>query len=157
MFAKFLHKENSDTKFIYEYEFKVKTLRNNFSLPMKALGVLNISDSMNGQFIDIAVKENSFLRDLELADDVGGSSEIDILIGADLYWLLVDGEVKKNDGSGFVAIRSKFGWFVSGPVPSVGSESGFTKSCVSTTHLLCVQNFSEAEAQLNEGVKTFGI
>ena len=69
--------------------------------------------------------------------------------------MLVDGEVKKNDGSGFVAIRSKFGWFVSGPVPSVGSESGFTKSCLSTTHLLCVQNFSEAEAQLNEGVKTF--
>ena len=83
--TKTLGKENSDKKFIYKYEFKVKTLRNNFSLPVKALGVLNTSDSINGQCIDIAVKENSFLRDLELADDVGGSSEIDILIDADLY------------------------------------------------------------------------
>ena len=42
---------------------------------MKALGVPNISDSINGQCIDVAVKENWFLRDLELADDGGGSDE----------------------------------------------------------------------------------
>ena len=77
------------------------------------------------------------------------------MIGADLYSLLVDGEVKKNDGSGLVAIRSKFGWLVGGSVPRVGSESGFIKSCLSATHVLYLQNFAEAEAQLNEGIKKF--
>ena len=46
------------------------------------------------------MKQNLFLRDLELADDGESSIETDILIGADLYWLLVDGEVQKNDCSG---------------------------------------------------------
>ena len=85
------------------------------------------------------------MRDLELADDDGGSGEIDILIGADLYWLLADGEVKKKYGSGLVGMTSNFSWFVSGPVSKVGSEGGFTRSCLSTTHVLCLQNFSEAE------------
>ena len=151
---KTLGKENSDKKFIEEYEFKIKTLRNNFSLFMKGFCVPNNSDSINGQCIDVAVQEDSFLRDLELADDAGGSDEIDILNSADLYWLLVDGEVKKNDGSGLVAISSKFGWLVSGLVPRVGSEGGSTKSCLSTTHVPCLQNLSKAEVQLNEEVKT---
>ena len=90
----------------------------------------------------IAVK-NSFLRNLELADDAGGSGEIDILISADLCWLLVDGEFKKIQDSGLVTIRSKFGWLVSRPVSRVGSEVGFIKRCLSTT--LCLQIFSEAE------------
>ena len=75
----------------------------------------------------------------------GGLGEIDILIGADLYWLLADGEVKKKYGSGLVGMTSNFSWFVSGPVSKVGSEGGFTRSCLSTTHVLCLQNFSEAE------------
>ena len=52
-------------------------------------------------------------------------------------------------------MTSNFSWFVSGPVSKVGSEGGFTRSCLSTTHVLCLQNFSEAEAQLNEKVKKF--
>ena len=84
---------------------------------MKTLCIRNISDSINGQYINVVVKQNSSLRDLELVDDGGGSGEIVILIGADLYLLLLDGEFKKNDGSGLVDIRSKFGWLASGPVP----------------------------------------
>ena len=44
---------------------------------------------------------------------------------------------------------------VIGPVPRVGSNGGFTKSCLSTTHVLCLQNFSGAEAQLHEEIKKF--
>ena len=49
---KTLVKKNIDKKFIYEFEFKIKTLRNNFSLFIKALCVPNISDSINGQSIE---------------------------------------------------------------------------------------------------------
>ena len=143
-----LGKENNDKKVICEYEFKIKILKNTFSLFMKTLGVPNISDSINVQCIDVAMKENLFLRDLELADDGGDSGEIDVLTGADLYWLL-------RKMTGLVAIRSKFVWLVIGPVPRVGSKGGFTKSCLSTTHVLCLQNFFEAEAQLHEEIKKF--
>lgn len=91
------------------------------------------------------------MRHLELADDAGGSGEIDILISADLCWLLVDREFKKIQDSGLVTIRSKFGWLVSRPVSRVGSEVGFIKRCLSTT--LCLQIFSEAECKLNEKVR----
>ena len=98
------------------------------------------------------------MRDLELADDGGGSIETDILIGADLYWLFVDGEVKKKRLFRFGGYQIKV-WLVgsfelvSGPVPRVNSANGFTKSYLSTTHLLCLQNVSDAEAMLSEEVK----
>ena len=82
------------------------------------------------------------MKNLELVDNSGGSSETDVLIGADLYWLLVDSEVNKKGCSELVAISLKFGWLVSGPFPRICSEDGFMKSCLSTTHVLCLQNFS---------------
>ena len=51
-----LDKINSDKKFIYKYEFKVKTLRTSFSLLLKDFCVPNINDSTNGQHIDITLK-----------------------------------------------------------------------------------------------------
>ena len=63
-------------------------------------------------------------------------------------------KVKKNNGSNLVAV--KFGsWLVSSPIPRVSSESGFTKSCLLTAHVLYLQNFSESEAQLSEEIKKF--
>ena len=44
---------------------------------------------------------------------------------------------------------------VSSPIPRVSSESGFTKSCLLTAHVLYLQNFSESEAQLSEEIKKF--
>ena len=44
---------------------------------------------------------------------------------------------------------------VSGPVPRVNSANGFTKCYLSTTHVWCLQNFSDAEAKLNGEVKKF--
>ena len=57
---KTLVKKNIDKKFIYEFEFKIKTLRNNFSLFIKALCVPNSSDSINGQSIDVTVNKVHF-------------------------------------------------------------------------------------------------
>ena len=67
---------------------------------MKALCVPKITDMINGRYLDIAIQQNSFLKELDLADDGIGSGEIDVLFGADLYWVFVDGNVKKNDSSG---------------------------------------------------------
>ena len=50
-----------------------------------------------------------------------------MLIGADLYWSVVDGAVKKGNDVGPVALGSKLGLLLSGPVTKHNS------SCL-TTH-----------------------
>ena len=122
---------------------------------MKALCVPKITDAMNGRYLDIAIKQNSFLKELDLADDGIGSGEIDVLIGADLYWVFVDGNVKKNDSSGLAALSSKFGWLASGPVPRSNPDRGFKSDTMITTQVLFSQSLSEAETTLNEEIKKF--
>ena len=41
---------------------------------------------------------------------------IDLLIGADFYWDIVDGSIKRSNGVAPVALGSKLGWLLSGPV-----------------------------------------
>ena len=45
-----------------------------------------------------------FLRDLKLADSGQNKGKIDLLIGADFDWSVVDGSVKKVDDVGPVAL-----------------------------------------------------
>ena len=122
---------------------------------MKALCVPKITDTINGRYLDIAIQQNSFLKELDLADDGIGSGEIDVLIGADLYWVFVDGNVKKNDSSGLAALSSKFGWFVSGPLPRINPDKDFKSNTMITTHVMFSQSLSEAETTLNEEIKKF--
>ena len=59
---------------------------------------------------------------LQLADrSIDSKVRIDILIGADFYYNLVIGEVLKSS-SGPIAISSKLGWLLSGPVASYDSN-----------------------------------
>ena len=84
---------------------------------VRALGVPNICSSIYGQRIDIAKTEHPFLNDLMLANDRNNLEEyIDLLIGADLYWTLVEDKIIRDDNSGLVVIQSKLGWLISGPV-----------------------------------------
>ena len=122
---------------------------------MKALCVPKITDTMNGRYLDIAIQQNSFLKELDLADDGIGSGEIDVLIGANLYWVFVDGNIKKNDSSGLAALSSKFGWLVSGPVPRINPDKGFKSNTMITTHVLFSQSLSEAETTVNDEIKKF--
>ena len=63
-----------------------------------------------------------FLRDLKLADSGQNKGKIDLLIGADFYWSVVDGTVKRRDDVGPVALGSKLRWLLSGPVTKHNSS-----------------------------------
>ena len=54
---------------------------------------------------------------LELADEFehDRNESIDVLIGSDYYWQIVIGEMQKGE-SGPVAVSSKLGWLLSGPL-----------------------------------------
>ena len=64
----------------------------------------------------IDIRKFPHLECLELADDFdnGGGDSIDILIGADNYWNLVEGDTVRGE-SGPIAVRSKLRWLLSGP------------------------------------------
>ena len=65
----------------------------------------------------VDVTKYEHLADLELADECTGqwTDCIDVLIGSNYYWSVVTGEVLNSD-SGPVAMKSVFGWLLSGPV-----------------------------------------
>ena len=64
----------------------------------------------------ISTHQYAQLEGLELADhsQFNGNNAIDILIGSDYYWDIVTGEVLRGDGP--IAVHSKFGWLLSGPI-----------------------------------------
>ena len=93
--------ENSEGQKIYEimskeYEFKIKPMRSDFSLSMKALCVSRISELIGGKSISVTVDKNLFLKEIGLADNVVGSGQRNVLIGADLHWFLVNGIIRKK-------------------------------------------------------------
>ena len=64
------------------------------------------------------VQQFEHLSGLPLADDLESPREnIDVLIGSDFYWDIVTGDIKMGS-SGPIAISSKLGWLLSGPIES---------------------------------------
>ena len=117
-----------------EYQVCLKSTNNDTSFYFKVLAVPTLCSPIGGQKIDLAVNQHPFLRELQLADNgQGDKREVDLLIGADIYWKIVTGETRKDDNSGLIAINSGLGWIISGPVRSDD------KSCsinVTTSHVM---------------------
>ena len=85
------------------------------------------------------------LESIELANYNPSSDggKIDILIGSDHYWEVVTGEIVR-DASGPVALNSKFGWILSGPVKHGRGQQGFTYAS------LILQGAEVADTNQNE-------
>ena len=73
------------------------------------------------------------LSSLELADHCPGSEplEVNLLIGSDVYWDVVTGEVVRGP-NGPVALNTRLGWVLSGPVQT----SDVTSVNVTSSHTL---------------------
>ena len=94
-----------------------------------------ICSPISNQVVDVAVEKYPHLQGLTLADEVDSShdAEIDILIGADYYWNFVKIGGKQ---SGPVALLTKLGWVLSGPVNTCcGAEPTCTTN-LNATHVL---------------------
>ena len=76
------------------------------------------------------------LTGLELADDPGDdqSLRVDILIGSDHYWDLITGRLQRG-ADGPVAIETKLGWVLSGPVAVSGQMDELHSLVVHTLHI----------------------
>ena len=145
-------KENGQTLNVSEYEFCLKTLNNEMNVYVKALGVNSICDTISGQFVNLAKLQHPFLNQLKLADRGNFEGDIDLLIGADLYWSLVSGTVKKDDFSGLVAISSKLGWLVSGPIACDNRNGDITTNM---THVMKIECLENDDAILKNELKSY--
>ena len=80
---------------------------------MPTLVVPNISCPMKN-FVNKTVQNYDYLKDLKLAHSIEkGVLEIDMLIGADYYWSIVEDKIIR--GPGPTAVSSKLGFLLSGP------------------------------------------
>ena len=97
--------------------------------------VSDICHPVKGQEINIAVENFSHLQNIPLADSnpEHKSLQIDLLIGCDFYWQFINGQIIKGD-NGPVALSSKLGYILSGPVNKEGS--GEISTNLVQTHVL---------------------
>ena len=93
------------------------------------------------------------MKGLKLADDPTSPCErIDVSIGSDFYWEFVSGDTRAED-KGPVAIKSKLGWLLSGPIESTAVAN------LASSHLI-VENWDDhtdlpTDDQLTSALKQF--
>ena len=114
------------------------------SIVLSLLAIPIICGPITGQPITCAMDLFPHLSGLELADsgDLNECLEIGILIGADQHWEVVTGEIVRGR-SGPSAMKTCFGWVLSGPVPGVIAESQVT--CSNISHVLTMQTHSSQQ------------
>ena len=83
-----------------------------------------ICGPIKNQTIEIAQQCYPHLQGLPLADHSRGDEdlEIDVIIGADHYWSVVQNHVVKGELHGPVAIRTRLGYVFSGPVNAASAN-----------------------------------
>lgn len=92
-------------------------VRDGSLLTLSAVVVPFICNPLSSQPISDSGEHYPHLAGLDLADSATGGDllEIDALVGSDFYWSLVTGEVRRGT-RGPMAIHTKIGWVLSGPV-----------------------------------------
>ena len=81
------------------------------------------------------------------------SDNTDMLIGSDHYWDIVIGDLKHSD-TGPVAVSSKFGWLLSGPVKHQGNRVGYTVSNLVVENSKTVETIGD-DSELDDRLHQF--
>lgn len=122
------------------------------------LEVPMICEPLIGQHVTYAAEQYSYLSGLELADPTQPDDhilEINILLGADLYWSLVTNKIKRCAGNGPTALFTKFGWVLSGPISGSHSEISSASSLLVSHILNAAVSTRTEESELEKQVKLF--
>ena len=75
------------------------------------------------------------MKNLKLADEGLHKENIELLIRANFCWDIVDGLVKRGIGVAPVALGSKLGWLLSGPVTKHNPSSLTTRVEDNVVHI----------------------
>ena len=133
--------ESSQTKRMKIVSFSLTSVQGTDSMPvqMEALTIEKICTPLDP--VELNLEKYPHLRNLVLADVYPrGSVDIDVLIGADVYFLFItDNCIKGKTLNSPTAVESTFGWIVSGPISRV--------SPLRSPHQCC-QPYASTQSQL---------
>ena len=117
---------------------------------ISTLTVPLICDSLAAMPVQFCMRSYRHLQELDLADmaqEVGSATTPQVLLGSDYYWQFVTGQIIRGE-SGPVALQTRLGWVLTGPVLSV--EQSQTASMVTIALKISTSNSSsELERQLS--------
>jgi len=107
-------------------QIAVKSL-DRMEIYIHAYVVPNVCSPITNQVMSIAVEKYEHLRDSQLADyafgdELNADKPVDLLVGSDTFWLFVEDGLIRGNGNGPVAMKTKLGWVVSGPVEGIYSN-----------------------------------
>ena len=108
--------------------------KNSASIVLKLFSVAHICEPIVNLPVDLKLYPQ--LQSLDFTTDLTKCNQIkpDVLIGSDLYWSLLTGEmIKSKDGP--VALDSQLGWILSGPIVV---REGMRPRTTLVTHVLRV-------------------
>ena len=108
---------------------------------MSAIVVRKIVSSINN-LSTIEVTDVTKLTKVRFAEDWSGSADFDILIGADFYRKLTDGEIIRC-AENLVIMSMKVGWILSGILP-------FDNEAAHTTCMLSTVTTEKLDKQLKQ-------
>ncbi|XP_057290238.1 uncharacterized protein LOC130612923 [Hydractinia symbiolongicarpus] len=142
------------TKKLDLVKFEIKSTISNESINVSTF-VNDICKPVSGQTINFAVENYEHLQGLQLADqNFSDDLHVDILIGADYYWNFFTKTVLRSSSGGPVAMGSKLGFILSGPVSTV-STTPVTANMACTHSLLIMKETQSDYEILNENVNKF--
>ena len=122
---------------------------------LELLTVPFICEPISYQPVALCQDKFDHLANLDLANHTDGSSclQVDILVGSDQYWTLATGETRRGS-SGPVAIGTKLGWVLSGPVPTDSSSMGTSSVNIISCHTLRIDT-QPTDVELHSVLKQF--
>ena len=97
------------------------------------------------------------LQGLDLAEDWESSAgSVDILVGSDHYWDIVVGETRREtDSSELVAVSSKLGWLISGPLKESVGNGAIHSNLIISRSVEGGHEFEEDDEGLSRKLRQF--
>ena len=113
----------------------LKNVDNDVTATITAHVVPMIRSPLNYRAVQFARKNHAHLKDITLSECVPEENcVVDILIGADQYWKIASGEVRRGE-SGPVVMNTRFGWTLSCPVENAPRSETHSVN-LAATHVL---------------------
>ena len=132
--------QNQELEAVNLVELSLTKSGTDFKTTLNAFAVPHICNDLQGQDLEWVKGRYPSLRNIEFADVCPASNtmQIDLLIGSDYIWDFFDGKSVRGEESGQggpVAVSTKFGWVLSGPVENLPREK-LSSIQFSSTHVL---------------------
>ena len=135
--------EKQRVKAVNLVKLTVRKEETNFETNMNVYAVPKICSELKSQDIESAKRKYPHLNGIEFADREaeGSVMEIDLLIGSDYMWEFMEDKTVRGEPGQPVAISTKVGWLLSGPVEAQSREK-LTSINFQSTHVLRVESES---------------